>query len=209
MSDHTNNTQEVTATMPRPRKLLMVSAGIALAAALASTSVAYATPPAGTVVTGNLKSGTDMTFVGKINGVAITVSCTTFTASATAPSTPSKTVDLNAPPTLSGCTDTLTGTDTVKTNSTNGPWEIETSGKKKITLIIPKAGTTFVSSFLPSCVITAAPKKAVKVSGKYDGTSSDTVSNAKIATSGSGCTSTTATTSATVVFSPAPGALPF
>jgi hypothetical protein len=195
--------------MPRHRKLLMVGAGVALAAALASTSVASATPPAGTVVTGNLKSGTDMTFVGHINGLAITVTCTTFTGSATAPPTPSKTVDLNGPPTVSGCTDSLTGTDTVKTNSTNGPWELKSSGKKKVSLIIPKAGATFTSSFLPSCTVTAAPKKAVTVKGTYDGTSTDTVTNGKIATSGSGCSSTVATTSATVVFSPAPGALPF
>jgi hypothetical protein len=70
-------------------------------------------------------------------------------------------------------------------------------------------GATFQSSILSACTITAAPNGAVKVVGAYNGKNTDTVTNAKIPTKGTGCTSTTATTSATEVLSPAPGAPPW
>jgi hypothetical protein len=199
--------------MPRHRKFLVASLAMGLAVTLGTATAVYATSlPGGTTVTAALKTGTDMTFQGNIDSVSITVSCTTFTGSATLPNSPASTIDLNGPPTLSGCTDTSGGSDTVTTNSTSGPWVLSTKGKKapyKLTLTIPKAGATFASNVIPGCVITAAPKKPVKVTGKYDGTNTDTVSNGKIATKGAGCTSTTAETDASVVFSPSPGPPPF
>jgi len=198
--------------MSRHRKLMAVSLGAALAAVLVTATTAYATLAPGTTVTGSLAPGTNMTFAGSINGVALTVTCTTFSGSGQTPSSPSKTVTLSAPPTISGCSDTLGGTDTIVTNANNGPWKLTASGKKgkyKLALDIPKAGATFTSNVLSSCVITAEPKKAGKVTGKYDGNDTTVVTNAPIKTQGSGCSSSTASSSATVVLSPAPGPPPF
>jgi hypothetical protein len=201
--------------MSRYKKILVVAMGIGMTAAVAVPSAYAARPntlPAGTKVTGNLKSGTKMTFVGDIDGVPITVSCKTFTSSGTIPKKKNAlTVNLTKPPTISGCTDSLGGTDTVKTNGTNGKWSLTLtkSAPYTMTLTIPKAGATFTSSIEAGCTITAAPTAAAGVAGSYDGTSTDTVKNASIPTSGSGCTSTSAKTSATVVLSPAPGPPPF
>jgi hypothetical protein len=193
----------------------MAALGVGMAAFVAVPVASAARPnslPAGTKVTGALKSGTDMTFAGKINGVKITVTCTTFSASGKVPSGSPYTVTLSKPPTISGCHDSLEGTDTIKTNQSSGKWTLtETSTTPyKMALGIPKAGATFTSSVLSSCVITAEPSSAGSVSGSYnDKTGTDTVKNASIPTSGSGCTSSTAKTSATVVLTPNPGAPPF
>jgi hypothetical protein len=212
-------------------KSLHLKSAVALlgagAVVLASTSVGFASTgthkasdtddhfsvKAGTVITGNLKSGTSVTFKGSIDGIALTVTCTTFTASGKAPAT-GLSATLPVPPTLSGCMDTLGGTDTVKTNSTNGKWKIgeidapndeaatEPNTGDKFFITIPKAGATFTSSVLSACVITAAPNGPVKITGSYDDVSTATVTNSTIPTSGSGCSSTSATTSATEVLSP-------
>jgi len=200
--------------MSRYKKILIVVLGLAMTAFLATPS-AFAGPktlPAGTKVTGNLKTGTKMTFKGTINGVPITVTCTTFTGSGKVPAgTDVKKVNLTLPPTIKGCTDTLGGIDTIKTNQTSGKWwlSMNATAPYTMTLSMPKKGATFSSSILSSCVITAAPTARVGIAGSYDGTSTDTVTNAPIPTSGSGCTSTSAKTSATVVLSPAPGPPPF
>jgi hypothetical protein len=197
------------------KKVLAAALGIGMAAFVAVPIASAARPnslPAGTKVTGSLKSGTDMTFAGTINGVAITVKCTSFSASGKVPSGSASKVTLSAPPKITGCTDSLGGTDTIKTNQTNGKWTLTVTSSKpyKMSLGIPKAGATFTSSILSSCVITAEPKAAGSVSGSYnDKTGTDTVKNAGIPTSGSGCTSATAKTSATVVLTPNPGAPPF
>ncbi|HEY7948512.1 MAG TPA: hypothetical protein VID75_12615 [Acidimicrobiales bacterium] len=191
---------------------MLTALGVSVAASLVTATAAYATLGPGVTVTAALKAGTTMTFAGNINSIPITVSCTTFSGSGTTPSSPSSSVTLSSPPTISGCTDSTGGTDTITTNQTNGKWVLSVAGKKapfKATLLVPKAGATFSSNILSNCVITAAPKKAVKVKGKFDGNQTDTVSGAKIPTSGSGCTSSTASTSATVVLSPAPGAPPY
>ncbi len=167
-------------------------------------TAAYASLPNGTTVTGNLKSGTDVTFAGDIDSVPITVTCTTFTVTGTVTSA-SDTLPLSSPPTISGCTDSSGGTDTI---TTSGSWSA-TIAKKTLTLNAPVDGATFKSSILSGCTITAFPKKAGKIKGKYNGSNTDTVTNAKVATKGSGCTSTTAKTSATEVLSPAPGAPPW
>jgi hypothetical protein len=210
--------------LARPRKTLTVTLGVALAVAaiVASASTAYATmrggqavsascPSCGQTFTASLKSGTDMVFNGAIDSIPITVSCTSFSGSATTPASPAKKINLPSPPTISGCTDSSGGTDNITTNQSHGSWMLELSGKSghyKITLVVPKEGAAFTSSVLSSCTVTAAPKKPAKISGSYDGTSTDTVSNAQIATKGTGCTSSTATANATVVFSPPPGPPP-
>lgn len=193
--------------MLRHRKPLVAALGVG-ALVFVTATAAWASLPAGTKVTGTLKSGTDMTFQGDIDSIPITVTCTSFTASGVVPKTPSYTVKLSAPPTISGCTDSSGGTDTIKTK---GKWSLveNSTSPYTMTLVIPKKGATFSSSVLPSCTITAAPSKAADVVGSYDGNDTDTVTNAAIPTKGSGCTSTTASTDATVVLSPAPGAPPF
>jgi hypothetical protein len=199
--------------MSRSKKVLLAALGLGMAAFVAVPNAGAARPnslPAGTVVNAALESGTDMTFVGKIDGVSVTVTCTSFTSSGTVPSTPSDTVDLTGSPAITGCTDTLGGIDTIKTNTTNGPWTLTENSAKKMTLGIPEAGATFSSNVFPSCVITSEPKKAGGVAGKYnDKTGTDTVKKASIPTKGAGCTSGTAKTSSTVVLTPNPGPPPF
>jgi len=197
--------------MLRHRKALAVVAGVGLAATLATASAAYATLPGGTKVTGTLKTGTKLVFKGDIDSVPITVDCTSFSASAVMPKTASYSIDLSAPPTIKGCTDSTGGVDTIKTNQTNGKWTLSVTKTTpyKLTLGIPKAGATFTSSVVSGCTVTAAPTGTVDLTGSYNGTNTDTVSGAKIATKGTGCTSTTATATTTVVFAPSPGKPPF
>ncbi len=170
-----------------------------------AATAAFASLPAGTTVTGKLKVGTDVTFKGNINSIPITVKCTTFTVTGKVTSPPSNTMKLSVPPTIKGCTDTTGGTDTIKTS---GTWTA-TIASTTLTLTIPKAGAVFTSNVLPGCRITAAPLGAVKVVGAYNGKNTDTVTNKPVPTKGTGCTSTTATTSATEILSPAPGAPPW
>ena len=165
---------------------------------------AYASLPKGTTVTGALKSGTNMTFAGDIDSIPITVTCTSFSASGKV-TKKADTLPLSAPPAITGCTDSSGGTDTI---TTSGAWTI-TIAATKMTLNAPKAGATFKSSILSACTITAFPKKAGAIAGSYNGSNTDTVKNAKVQTKGTGCTSTVAKTTATVVLSPAPGAPPW
>lgn len=196
------------------RKAVMacVAAGaIVLGTATAGFS-APSTLPAGTVVKAALASGTDMTFKGQIDGIPLTVSCTTFSGQGKIPSKAGYSMTLQNPPTISGCTDSLGGTDTIKTNDTNGKWKLTVtkSSPYRLSLVISKAGAVFTSTVVSGCSITAFPNAAGKVTGAYSSSSgSVTVTNASIATSGSGCSSTAATTSATIDFTPNPGAPPF
>jgi hypothetical protein len=167
-------------------------------------TAASASLPKGTTVTGSLKSGTDMTFAGDIDSIPITVTCTGFSASGKVTKA-SDTLPTSAPPRITGCTDSSGGTDTI---TTSGTWTI-TIGSTTMTLNAPKAGATFKSSILSACTITAFPKKPGTIAGSYNGSNTDKVTNAKIKTKGSGCTSTTAKTTATVVLSPAPGKAPW
>jgi hypothetical protein len=165
---------------------------------------AYASVPVGTTITGALKTGTNMTFQGDIDSIPITVTCTNFSASGKVTKA-SDTLPLSAPPTISGCTDSSGGTDTV---TTSGTWKI-TIASTTITLDAPQAGATFKSSILSGCTITAFPNAAGKVAGAYNGSNTDKVKGASVPTSGSGCTSTAAKTSATVKLHPGPGAPPW
>jgi hypothetical protein len=84
------------------------------------------------------------------------------------------------PPTFSGCTDTLSGTDTVATNHTNGAWkatynDVADSGGEAlgasgdtIGLSTPKAGLTVISSAAPTCQIVADPSAANTTTAGYN-----------------------------------------
>jgi hypothetical protein len=196
------------------KKIAIVALGAGVVV-LATPAIGYSASrslPAGTKVSAKLKKGTDMIFDGAINGVPIVVTCTSFTSSGKVPAKPGYKVTLTSPPKITGCTDDFGGTDTITDNSTNGKWTL-TENKTApftLTLTIPKAGATFKSSDLPTCLITAAPTAADPVVGSYnDANGTDTVSKAAIPTTASGCSSTKATTSATVVLTPNPGAPPF
>jgi hypothetical protein len=193
-------------TPTRSRLVKTIVALVAIGALVFGVATAaFASLPAGTTVTGKLKVGTDVTFNGDIDSVPITVTCTTFTVTGKVVSPASDTMKLSVPPTIKGCTDSSGGTDTIKTS---GTWKA-TISSTTLTLVVPKDGATFTSSILSACTITAAPTAAVKIVGAYNGKNTDKVTNAKIPTKGTGCTSTTATTSATEVLSPAPGAPPW
>lgn len=197
----------------RTHLVARLTVGVALAGAVitaatvqasATTVRHFTTPAPGTTITGNLKTGTKMLLKGSINGIPITVSCTKFTGIGKAPKT-GLTITIS-PPTFGGCTDTLGGKDTVKPNQTNGKWKvtetIPVGNKDTVSLTIPMAGATFSSSLVPGCVITAAPSIAAKVTGPYDNVNTVTVTASPIKVSAAGCSATTATVTATVVFSP-------
>ena len=203
------------------RKIALGSLGITAAALLVTTTVYASTTDsedhfslaAGTIVKGALVSGTKMVFNGKVDGTSVTVKCTKF---ASAGKIPAKglTVTLSAPPTISGCTDSAGGTDTVKTNQTNGAWKMrevdaasdesatEPNSGDKLKLIIPKRGAVFSSSLLAGCKITVAPSGPASVTGKYNDINTDTVTKAPVPVSASGCTASGTTATAKVILSP-------
>jgi hypothetical protein len=205
----------------RLRKLGVGAVAVASAIVLTAATV-YATSSSdtedhfsvksGTVISGSLKSGTGMTFVGSIDGIGLTVTCTGFTGSGAVPAK-GLSVTLSKAPAFSGCTDTLGGTDTITTNTTNGKWKLsevdaandeaatEPNTGDKIRLTIPKAGASFSSSFDPGCVITVAPSAAASVTGSYNDKGTGSVKNASITVSGSGCVATAAKVTATIVLS--------
>jgi len=187
---------------------LVTVVGVTAGTALIAATAAYASIGPDQTVTGSLAPGTDMTFSGDIDGISITVSCKNFSATGKTSKKPATKFKLSAPPTVNGCTDSLGGTDTIVTK---GKWSFSVnSAGTEVTLTIPKKGATFTSSVESGCTITAAPKKSNPVTGSYnDSSGTVTVSNASIATSGSGCSSGPATTNATVVLSPNPGAPPW
>jgi hypothetical protein len=188
------------------RKLGIGALGMALALPLAL----HAPTTTGTKVNAKLKTGTTMQLTGTIDGIPITVTCKSFTASGTAPATGAINVTLPEPPKMSSCTDSFNGTDTIVTNQTNGKWTLKevTSGTtKKLDLTMPKAGATFSSSLVSGCDVTASPSASTIIAGAFKpGTKkdsgTDTVTNAPVPVSGSGCTATSSTISATVVLTP-------
>ena len=193
--------------MIRSRKKMAIVALVAgVATVLGTTSLAFGSVKPGTVVTGK---STNTVFNGTINGVPITVTCTNFTDKVKVTSS-DKTSAVIPAPTINGCTDTLGGTDTIKTSSKDGKWELKVNSTgKTLTLVIPKDGATFTSSVLSSCTIQAAPTKAVNVAGTYNSSNgTDTVSNKTIAVTGKGCTASNAKVTTTVTFTPNPGKIP-
>jgi hypothetical protein len=89
-------------------------------------------------------------------------------------------------PSFTGCSDNLGGTDTITSNSTNGPWTatyVNSTGAPnpdKIKLGIPKAGQTLVSSVAPSCTLTIFPAGAGSINGNYDNAGNLRINNQTI-----------------------------
>jgi len=79
-------------------------------------------------------------------------------------------------PAFTGCTDNTApgATDTLTSNSTNGPWTVtyvNSTGSPNpdhITLGIPQAGQTLTSTAFPGCTVTLQPAGAGSVTGAYD-----------------------------------------
>ena len=164
-----------------------------LAFAVMSGAAAVATPavlgaagahvsPANKTVKVALKAGTETAFTGKVAGVTTTSNCTSSTDSFKTPAHGLGPVKV-ANPTFTGCTDSLGGTDTVKTNSTNGKWTEKFLSKSRVQLTIPKAGATLTSSKVPGCVITVAPSGPAKITAAYDGVKTTTFKNASLSAS--------------------------
>lgn len=212
-----------------PVRKIVISTAVAAIAVLGSAAAAFAasgtdtgdhfSKPGGTAVSASLKSGTSMKLVGSIDGTPVTVTCTKFSAKGTVPST-GLSVTLTGSPTISGCSDSLTGgADTITTNATHGKWVLtendlandETKSEPNSTgdrasLTVPMLGASFQSVALGSaCVIQIAPTKAATGSGTFNDSTTITDTKASYAVavkSGSSCT-TAATTaiSATILLS--------
>jgi hypothetical protein len=152
-----------------------------------------------------LKAGTQTTFVGKVGPVTVTQHCTSATDSFKTPAHGLGPVKV-ANPTFSGCTDSLKGTDTVTTSSTNGKWTEKFLSASRVRLTVPKAGATVVSSVAPTCVITVAPSGPASITGAY-ANGRTKFNNASLPASTSaacpgGAATSTATFSATYVATP-------
>ncbi len=166
--------------------------------------------PAGKVVTASLKSGTTFKAVGSIDGVAITVTCTKSSFKGTTPAKGLGPVKLAAPPTFSGCTDSLHGTDTV---TTTGSWlltfkdaandEAKDSTADHLQLTVPKDGATFSSSILSACKVIVAPTGPVNELSSYNDAGTAVASNDTLPVQGQGCSATTAKVSETLTVTPA------
>jgi hypothetical protein len=185
----------------RKKALVAVLASIAMTFGVAATAGASLKP--GTKVSASSK---DVVFKGDINGVPITVTCTSFKDSGTVTSSDKTSMAVGAP-SITGCKDSLGGKDTIKTS---GSWKLTSnSSGSTVSLVIPKDGATFTSSVLSSCKIIAAPTGAVPVAGKYSSSKGTVTSTkAKIAVKGSGCTAASTTETATITLSPKPGKIP-
>jgi len=185
----------------RKKALVVVVASMAMALGVAATAGASLKP--GTKVSG---TSSHVVFKGDINGVPITVTCTSFKTSGTVTSSDKTSMAVGAP-SITGCKDSLGGTDTIKTS---GSWKLTSnSSGSTVSLVIPKDGATFTSSVLKSCKVIAAPSKAAPVAGAYSSSKGTVTSkNAKIAVKGSGCTAASTSETATIKLSPNPGKIP-
>ncbi len=168
--------------------------------------------PANHAIAVKLKTATKAVFTGTVQGAPVTSTCTVSTTSFKTPAKGLGTV-VTSNPTFTGCTDSLGGTDTVKTNSTTGTWKARfvdapndeaKEGPDHLQLVIPKGGATIVSSILPTCTITVAPAGPASVAAAYNDVSTATFSKSGIPTAGTGCT-TSANGSFTATYTLSPG----
>jgi hypothetical protein len=169
--------------------------------------------PAGTLVAASLKSGTTMDLGVTLDGVPVTVTCATLSASGAVPSS-GLSITLAKPPTLGACHDSLGGVDTVVTNATNGKWKLteidavndeaqrEPNTGDKLAIVIPKGGMTVTSSVISGCTLTLAPSGPASLAGTYNDSNTSVLTNVAAPASGSGCTAgATVTVSGTLVLS--------
>jgi len=130
-----------------------------------------------------------------------------FVATATIPSA-SAIFDFSSPA-ISGCTDSIAGTDTITTNSVNGPWFLNAVSATDVKIAIPKGGAKFSSSALPGCVSKWAHPSAVQLKGNYNTVNTEIVNDKPLSAIGTGCTVSGMKTSVNVVIPPSPGPVPW
>jgi hypothetical protein len=165
--------------------------------------------PASTAIKG---SAPNFVSSGTIGGLAFTASCTSSTLSAKTPARGLGPVSVK--PTFTGCTDNFGGTDKVKVHgvwkltfadAANDEAQTEPNSGDGLTLLVPKGGATFTSTFLPGCTITVAPTAPFSFTSAYNDVSVATV-NVNLPVSGSsGCpppVGATAATTATYTITP-------
>jgi hypothetical protein len=160
------------------KSLAAIVATCALAAIVPAVVVASVITGATAIavnVTGKLKSNTVSVLNATVAGVHVTLTCTGLS---TAFQMTTKGGHLGpfklSNPAFTGCTDSLGGTDSVKTNSTNGAWtatyvsSASATSPDKISVGIPKAGETITSTAAAGCTLTLAPSAPASLAGPYD-----------------------------------------
>jgi hypothetical protein len=227
-------------TMEMTTRMIRINKGLALAASLTAvvvglgTGVAFASAetdtdnvnPANTAFTAGNSS--NILFKGNVDGNPITVTCTVSGISGTTPATGLGPVNISNPifgSSAAPCKDSAGGTDTITTNSTNGPWQLtfvdlandegivigattdEPAGHAvhtgdQIKITIPKAGAKFTSTALSGCTITAAPGGPASITGAYDDVNRLAFSSASFTVSGSGCFASSSAISGSYQFTP-------
>jgi hypothetical protein len=161
--------------------LATVAAGTIVGVA-GSPAFAAGVSPTSTLITA---SSTSLKFAGTLNGVAFTVTCTSASLQFTTPASGYGPVNVVEDPVIGSCTDSLSGTDTVTANHTNGDWTILATSTPSVQLTISQAGATFSTSALAGCVVTAAPSAAVTVTASFNNTTHRaTFTNQSVAFSG-------------------------
>jgi hypothetical protein len=170
--------------------------------------------PAGASITGNLKAGTKFVSNGAIDGIPITVTCTKTTYTGKTPTKGLGPVTI-PPPVFSGCSDNRGGTDTVKTNSKNGPWQLtfvdaandetKDSTADHLVITVPKAGATFASNLLGACVVTVAPTGPAKEMSSYNDAGTAIATNVPLPVAGNSVCSASSPAHVTTTLTLTPG----
>jgi hypothetical protein len=207
------------------RKLGFALLGVAAALLIAAPTV-YAAANSDTGDHFSLKAGTTIvareqnpthppfTLTYVPDGRVVTITCTTFTFTGTIPAS-GLTIQPKRQegPTISGCKDSMGGTDTISGPNVNGPWDLTEIDAAKETatepntgdgmsLTVPKGGATVTSTALKGCTVTLAPKVASSIIGVYNDNNQDVVKKALIPVSSKGCTTSgSATVAVTLVLS--------
>ena len=142
----------------------------------------------GVTVSFTLAPGTQIVYSGAdVDDFPVTVTCDSFSASATVPAT-GLTIALSAPPAVGDCSDNFGGTDIP---TTSGSWTVRlNSHGTKVFMETPQDGWTFTSSALTGCTVTLAPSGPAIEKGRYNDLDTGTWTNVPYPTTGSGCTVT-------------------
>lgn len=179
----------------RRLSLIVGAAAVVISAATATAMAAGDTDdslkPASTTFT--VSNSTSIKLAGTINGIGITVTCTSVSMTAKTRAS-GLTADVTTNPSFTGCTDNLFGRDTV---TTSGTWSLtlvdnaaegttEPNTGDQLTINIPAGGAKFTSSSFSSCTITAGA--STPTSSSFNDQNSATFTNANVNVSGSGCT---------------------
>lgn len=183
----------------------VLGTGFGVHAAHASTSHPAATTdtddsltPKNTKVNVTVKTGTAVSILVNSPLGSITATCTALNASFTTPASGLKT-QLAAPPTITGCTDSLGGTDTINTSGTWKFAETDKAGDESlaepnatgdgVSITVPVDAATLQSTALPGCTLTLNPSVVSKLKGAYNdaGGAKFTNANPGVVSPGAGC----------------------